>query len=233
MVLSGPAYLRRLTFLPLGFVGSVLPAMSKYFQNNKRTFLGMSYERTLKYLFIMIIPIAVGFSLLSKPIIHLVYGANFDSSVILLGILGWMLVFSFMNHSAMIAFAAIDREKTFVHYQAIGTMANLVFGVLLILLFNAAGLCVANVISQGIIFCLSSFELSKFFKEINIYRILIRPFCSAVIMGVFICIFFRLGLLILIPVAALVYISCLVLLKTFNINELSTLKTMFLNKKIT
>lgn len=219
-----------LTFLPLAFVGSVLPAMSKYYHLNNRTLLCLSYERTLKYLFIIIIPIAVGFTVLGGPIIHFVYGDRFESSVILLKILGWMLVFSFLNHSSMIAFSAIDKERTFVNFQAIGTIANLILGIVFIHFFNAKGLCFSNLFSQGIIFCLSSYELSKLFHEINLYRLFIKPLIAAFLMGIFIFFFFQVNLIFLIVCSSILYALFLLALKTFNVNEISTVKKMLINQ---
>jgi O-antigen/teichoic acid export membrane protein len=216
-----------LTFLPTAFVGSVLPAMSKYYKEKAVGYYSLSYERTVKYLFIMIIPIVVFFTISARPIIGLLYGAEFLISSPILQVLSWMLIFSFLNTACMIAFSAMDDERIFVRIQALGSIVNVAAGYLLIRKFSGMGLGMTVVLSQFFIFFWSTLRLSKSIPDVKILKVVFKPVVAASGMGLVLALIRNWNMAYTIPVCGLVYAVLLLSLKSFNLNEFSTVRSLF------
>ena len=217
-------------FIPMAFVGAVLPAMSKFSQKRMHESLVKTYEGTIKHLLIIVLPVAVGISILADDFILMVYGREYIQSIIVLRILIWLLVFSFLNQACMIAFVSINKEKKFVIIQALGTLVNFCVNIALIPLIGAVGVSIATVLAQIVIFAFSAYVLSKYFCEARIRKISVRPVLSVLLMSFFLFLFKKQDVIILVPLSGLLYGVTLYSLKTFNNNELSILRELFRRK---
>lgn len=218
------------SFMPTAFVGSVLPAMSKFSYKRKENHLNLTFERTLKYLFILSLPMSIGLFCLSEKIIQLIYGSDFQSSVNILRIVGWFLVFSFLNHGCMIGYAAIGQEKRFVRNQIWGTMIALVMNLSLIPWIGGLGLAIVAVFSQIVIFSLSMISLSRFYRLSRFYLQFLKPSLVGLIMGIFLRLLYAQSLFVLIGCGAILYGFGLALSRTFKANELTTIR-FYINSK--
>ena len=218
------------SFIPAAFVGAVLPAMSKFSHYDTGKKLVKTYEGTIKYLLIIILPIAAGMSILADDIILLVYGEKFVQSIIVLRILIWSPVFSFLNRGCMIAFASINKEKKLVRIQVLGTIVNFCVNISLIPLFGPVGVSIATVASQVVVFAFSAYIISKDFGQASIGKVSLKPLLAVLIMSLFLVLFKQQNIIILIPIAALLYSLTLLLLKAFDNDELSILKELYRKK---
>jgi len=218
------------SFIPAAFVGAVLPAMSKFSQRSMHESLVKTYEGTIKYLLIIVLPLAVGISILADDFILMVYGREYIQSIIVLRILIWSLVFSFFNYACMIAFASINKEKKFVRIQVLGTLVNFCANITLIPLMGPVGVSIATVFSQIIVFAFSAYILSKSFRQAGIQKISMRPVLAVILMSFFLFLFKQQDAIILVPLSGLLYGLALFLLRTFNNNELYILRELFRRK---
>jgi len=219
-------------FIPMAFVGAVLPAMSRFSQKNMHESLAKTYEGTIKYLLITALPLAVGTSVLADDFILMIYGEKFIQSIIVLRILIWFLVFSFLNRACMIAFASMNKEKRFLRFQVLGTIVNFSLNMILIPLLGHAGVSIAVVLSQIAVLVFSVHTLSKHFRQARIREICIKPVLAVLLMTVFLFLFRQQNIMILVPVSALVYSLALFSLRTFNHDELSILRELFRRKAV-
>jgi O-antigen/teichoic acid export membrane protein len=220
-----------LTFLPMAFVGAVLPAMSKFRESGDETSFRVSYEKSLKYLFILIIPIAVAFSILAGPVIRLLYGTPFDRSVPMLRILIWMLVFAFLNQASMIAFSAMDRESVFVRFQAAGTVFNVACSLFLIPRTGGIGLCAANTGSQALIYLLSARKLSSLVPGIRSWDIFPKALAASVLLGAALVPLRHYPVLALLAGYGLTYLLLLFAIRTFGSSELRTFRELLFRRR--
>ena len=85
-----------LVFLPSVITTSTFPVMSKYFKDSFYAF-SFAYARTFKYLFAAGLLIAVVVTFASDKIIYIVYGSEYQNSVIALQILIWATAIMFIN----------------------------------------------------------------------------------------------------------------------------------------
>ncbi|MFX0195089.1 MAG: flippase [Candidatus Hodarchaeota archaeon] len=219
-------------FIPMAFVGGVLPAMSKFSHKSMNESLVKTYEGTIKYLLIIALPLAVGISILADDFIIMIYGGKFIESIIVLRILVWLLVFSFLNHAFMIAFASINREKIFLKFQMLGAIVNFALNIVLISLWGHIGVSIGVVLSQIVVFALSVQALSKHFRQARILDICVKPVLAVLLMTIFLFLFRQQNVLILVPVSAVLYSFALFSLRTFNHDELSILRALFRRKLV-
>lgn len=67
-----------LTLFYSAYITVIFPVMSKFFKNNANLLL-ISFEKSIKYLMIIMIPIAVATMFYSLYIIQLIYGHGYDA----------------------------------------------------------------------------------------------------------------------------------------------------------
>jgi O-antigen/teichoic acid export membrane protein len=221
-----------LTFLPMAFTGAVLPAMSKFRESGDQTSFRLSYEKSLKYLFILIIPIAVSFTVLAEPLIGLLYGGSFGPSIPMLRVLIWMLVFAFLNQAFMVAFSAMDLEANFVRIQAAGTVFNVACALLLIPKSGGIGLCAANAGSQALIVLLSARSLMARIPDVRPAHLFAKPLITAVVLGATLVPLRHHALAVLLPGYGLAYLSLLFAIRTFGEGEIRMFRQLLSKRGI-
>ena len=80
--------------IPIVFTSSIYPVLSKLHQDSKQSFRETCAQAT-KYLLYLALPMAFFVTLWAKPIVSLLYGANFDPSVAAVQILIWSAAIMF------------------------------------------------------------------------------------------------------------------------------------------
>ncbi len=178
-----------LQFLPMAFIASLYPAMSYYWLNNKEQ-LVVAFRRSMDYLFLISVPISIGVFLLSDQILLLFKsyyeGANWPLKISILA-----LVFIFINFPIGSLLNACDRQARNTRNMAITLISAIILNIILIPRFQAVGASIVVLVSNALMFVLGIIECRKIieyrFKDsfFNFLKILI----SAILMGLFICLF--------------------------------------------
>ena len=207
-------------FIPVAFTGAVLPAMAKFSSQNLKEQLYRTYEGTIKFLLIFILPIALGTTILAEKFVLLIYGSEYSESISVLQILIWFLVFSFLNHGFFNAFATMYKEKVFVRFQCYGTLIQFICNVALILLVGVVGVSIATLVSQMVIFVFSTHYLSKHFHRLQVRNIYMKPMYAILPMGVFLLYNKQMNTMLLVLISVVLYVVSLLLFKTFDKEEL-------------
>jgi O-antigen/teichoic acid export membrane protein len=215
-----------LGFLPLAFVGSVLPAMSRYHEAGETALWRTRYGQTLRYLFILIAPMSVVFTLFPDRTIALLYGPSFRASGPILLALSWMLVFSFLNHGAMIALSSMDREKSFVLIQVAGTALNLAAAVPLILKWEGLGLALSQLAGQAFIFAAGAVRLSRWASVRDHLLALWKPSAAALLLGLVLWMLRGLPFAALLAVSAAAYPVLLLAIRAFSPKEIRAMRDL-------
>ena len=89
-----------LLFFYGAFSAAVFPCMSNCYGNSSKESFALIFEKSVKYLWMISLPLGVGITLLAERIITLIYGAGYSPSVIALQILVWAHVVIYMNSYA-------------------------------------------------------------------------------------------------------------------------------------
>lgn len=110
------------------------------------------YEKNVSSLYSIILYLAlaqsIAFFVLAKPIIYLLYGTDYTSSIPVLRILIWYLMFSFMGVIRNVWILAEQKQKYLWLINLLGAGFNVVFNFILIPYYGACGAAFASFATQ-------------------------------------------------------------------------------------
>jgi O-antigen/teichoic acid export membrane protein len=212
-----------LILIPAAFMVSLFPIMSASFKNSKERLI-KSYRLCFRYLLIIILPIAIGTTLLADEFIFLLYGAEFAGSASALQILIWALVFTSVNLVLLHLLISINKQKLNTFSHTMCAIANVVLNFILIPMLSYNGAAIATVATTVVLFIASFYFVSKHLQLISLHKILIKPVISGLVMGAFVYYFIDVNIFLLIPLAAAIYLVALFILKTFSEEDMDIAK---------
>ena len=137
-------------FVPLALTAALYPRMSEYFVTQKEK-LSVILHDSIKYLFVVSMPIAIGICILAKPIIVMLYGNAFLPSVLPLQILIVSLVFSFIGFPIGACLNACNRQVTQTSIVAAVMVLNIILNLLLIPKIGVAGAALAALLGNTLL----------------------------------------------------------------------------------
>ena len=217
-------------FIPTVYTNAIYPVLSRYYKESKKG-LSLLYEKSFKYLYIIGLPISVGLYLLAGRIIYFFYGASYSGSKIALQIISWYLFIKFLNFLLGTVLSSIDKQNKRMLGQGLTAIFNVLLNILLIPLIGYVGAAWSTFATEVFLFVLYYFYVSKSMYFYNFTVILMKPAIAVVIMSLAVE-FLGFGLVATALFSALVYFAVLFILKTFDKDDYSILKTIFRNEKI-
>ena len=209
--------------LSFGYIVALFPVMSQSYVQSKSSF-AHSCAMSIKYLFIVTFPAALGIAVLSERIIALVYGPDFIAAAITLKILIWTACFFPVMLVFSRALMASGNQKADLWANVFALVVNVLLNLLLIPKYGYIGAAAATVLSI-ILFLLIQY-LAVFYLVIKVDLIphLVKPFVAGVLMSGFVYICKDYNLVVAIVVPAIAYFGFLVLFRTFTPSELLLLR---------
>ena len=215
-----------LMVIPAGFTGALFPVFSNLYRTAGES-LPFTCEKAIKILFIFILPVAAGTTMLAGKLITLFYGSGFSNAVIALKILIWASVLIFVNFVLTQLLIAIDRQK----YNAVFAVVCAVFNLSLNLLFiPSAGYVAASIITvltEALLFIMCFAVISKHLGVIPLHRVIYKPLITCGLMCIALYYVRGLALFLSVPAAALVYLLCLKLVRALDEKDYRILKSLF------
>lgn len=208
------------------YQGVIFPVMSKFFAESK-DLLKSSYELSVKYLLLIIIPISVGVFFYARPLVDLIYSNQYSLATTPVQILIWTVSFLFINGAASILLNAIDKEKTVTKVYIIAALFNVALNFILIPHMSYDGAAITTVASEILIMALMMREISR--TEYSPDWSLLKNVVKVVICGIILAIVLyviNVSLWLAIPIGLVVYLASLYLTGTiddtdrFIINEI-------------
>lgn len=182
--------LEQFTIIPLYFMNSVLPVLSKAIKEE-----GEKYKTIIRYAFdflaAMSAPMVVGAYLLAYPIIFIISTPDFLSRVnegfygsdIALKILVFALLFQFINILFVFILIAVNKQGKLLYINGACVIMNILINLFLIPRYGFIGACVTYVFSELFILIASAITARHYLKfSINLMNIL-KIIFSAAIMG--------------------------------------------------
>ena len=134
-------------FIPLALVAALYPKFSEYFVHDKKK-LAYIFERGVKYLLLIAIPIAIGISILAKDIILLLYTEEYIASILPLQILIMSLIFSYLSFPIGAFLNACDKQKAQTTIVGVVMLVNIVLNVFLIPQYGIVGAAIAALVGN-------------------------------------------------------------------------------------
>jgi O-antigen/teichoic acid export membrane protein len=223
--------LEALIIFPTFFLAALFPFFTR-FHKSSRDSLFKAYEGAFKLLLILILPIAVAMTVISDKFTIIIFGMEFIQSAIVLRILIWACLLMFLNTLLSYLIIAIGKQHFNIISFGISALASVILNVLLIPSYSYVGTSLALVGSQIIIFIFSfSFVSSQLFR-LSLYKIIIKPLLSSLILGGLLWYINCLNLFLLIPIGMIFYFGILILFRTFSREDILRIKSLFKLQKI-
>lgn len=129
----------------------LFPVMSRFFVNQKEL-IWKSYEKSVKYLLAVALPMCAGIFIYAKQVILLIYNHSYTDAILPLKISIWTVVMLFLNGVTMLVLNAIDMEKRVTTIYLIGAGVNALLNYWLIPRYSYNGSAIATLISVSLIF---------------------------------------------------------------------------------
>lgn len=221
-----------LTVLPGAFATAFFPAMSYYFKHDRGK-LKSIFEKSVLYLTVVSLPIAVGTILIARPLIITIYTDAFEASVVALQIFMVSLFFLFINYPVGNFLNAVNRQTINTVNMGIALLLNIVLNIFLIPKFTYIGAALAALASTVFLVLLGLpwvYGMIKFDVAFILWRFA-KVVLACAFMGVIIYFLqgaVGLGLVILIAAAA--YPALLLLLRAVTVEEIRALKSSITQK---
>ncbi|WP_457549426.1 flippase [Archaeoglobus sp.] len=224
-----------LGIIPGAFMMSVFPFLSEYFQNSKEVYKRI-YKLCFKYMSMLIIPIAVGTTLLAEPIIKLIYGYKYLPSVSALQVLIWSEVFVFIGVVYNQILISANKQNIIIILTGTSAIINIILNILLIPIYGIVGAGIATVISYAFGFLIGIFLSTTRDYSISAFKSMIKPTFVSIIIGIYIYyikfLFNKnfLYLFITILTAPVIYLFILYLINGITHEDIKIFKKIVLSK---
>ena len=202
----------------------IFPVMSKFFKNDESMLL-ILYEKSIKYLMLAIIPIAIATMYYSTDIINLIYGHQYDASSSVLSILIWTVCLIFISGAGNTLLNASYKEVTVTKIYAIAALFNVILNIILIPYLSYDGAAITTVLSDVLIVVIQSYVIYKLGHRPNkkLYYDLVKIILGSIILGIALY-FLNLNMWVALPVGIIIYFTTIYLLRVFDDDDSYVIK---------
>lgn len=206
------------------YIAVIFPVMSKFFKNDKKLLL-ISYEKSIKYLMLVMIPLAIATMFYSLDIIQLIYGHQYDAASSVLSILIWTVCLLFISGAGNNLLNASHKEVTVTKIYAIAAAFNIILNLFMIPYFSYNGAAITTVLSDILIVALQTYVIYKLGHRVNrkLYYDLIKIITGSIILGIALY-FLNLNMWVAIPVGIIIYLATVYLLRVFDKDDKYVIK---------
>lgn len=213
---------------------AVIPSITASMVRQDYKLLRSKIDLAIRTVLIITIPAAMGIFLLAKPILLLLFTdlTYIDVTVSILKLGTISIVLFALSTISIGILQGLDYLKLPIRHALISLFVKVVFNILLLFVLNTNlyGMVITNIIFAACSAYLNFRSVKKLAGiQINQYKTLMAPTMSALIMGGFILLGYKLlsllsnshaMVLVIIPFAMVVYGVCLIILKAFSKEEL-------------
>lgn len=198
------------------YTSVIFPVMSRMHKNDKKM-LNVSFEKSVKYLMIIIIPIAVATQFYSTDIVLLFFGEDYTACSTPLNILIWTICLIFFNAAVATALNASFKELVVAKLNFIAVIFNILLNLYMIPKYTYNGAAITTVLTDLLLLFLYIYSM----KQINLipnkkfYLDMIKIIIGSIILGLALY-FLNLNMWIAIPVGIIIYFTAIFLLRVFD-----------------
>lgn len=209
-----------LMFIPGVSLAALYPVVSRFYVSSEES-VRFVYRKSLKYLSLLGLPIAVGTTILADRIILGIFQEGFAPSIIALRVLVWMVPIGFLTAVFGTILASMNRQGLAAKIVLAYTIVNVVMNLILIPRYSYVAAAMVVVATSLMAFVPLFIFLSKLVCRISLPKVLFRPIIASGLMALFLLFFSGLSLWLLVPVAAIMYFAVLILLGAFSKEDLN------------
>ena len=206
------------------YTAVIFPVMSKFFEKDESMLL-VSFEKSIKYLLMIIVPLAVATVFYSTDVIHLIYGHEYDAASSVLSILIWTVCLLFISGACNNLLNASHKELTVTKIYAAAAVFNIVFNLFMIPHLSYDGAAITTVLSDLLIVILQAYIIFKLGHRPNkrLYLDVVKIIIGSCILGLALYIL-NINMWLAIPVGIIIYLVAIYLLRFFDNDDKYVIK---------
>jgi len=190
------------------------------------------YNRSLGYLMMISLPIAVGVTILADQIILFLYGIDYAPSIIALRILIWVLPFMYASEFLGYVIVIANKEALVARAVIISTGFNILLNIFLVPKYGYIAASVMTVITEMVLVGQYIYFLRNQNTGLEWSRIIALPLVSSLLMGVIVYILqTRIHFLFNVIIGVVVYFIVSLAIGVIGKEELLFLKQFFLPRQ--
>ena len=121
------------------YQSSIFPVMSKFFKESQYL-IKKSYELSIKYLLLLLLPLCIFVFLYARPLLDLIYSSQYSLAESAVKILIWTVIILFVNGAASTLLNAIDKETVVTKVYMAAAIFNVVINFILIPILSYDGI---------------------------------------------------------------------------------------------
>ena len=207
-----------LSYVPLMVGSAMFPTVARVFHESPDSARPI-FSGVIRAMILIGIPVAVGTTLLSQPIINLIYGEAYEAAANPLVVLAWAVGIYYVSTPLVLLLNAIDRQHYATGVVGFAALANVLLNFLLIPFWGPTGAAVATLIAQIAILMLSWKEITRLWGKIGVSRYWVQGIAAAAVMALFVFPFRSYPVVPVVIFGAAAYLGCLILVGGFTRND--------------
>jgi O-antigen/teichoic acid export membrane protein len=215
--------------IPVAFSSALLPFFTKHFSSGTDDLRALSSD-SLRWLFLLILPVVVGTFILADSIITLIYGQKFVPA-------GQVLRFhilSLVPFTTIIVLAniliATDNQKVDLKINIVAAIMNFLLCFLLIPFFAEMGAVWATLFTVIIFNQLQNIYIRRHLFRFRFVDVFGKALLASLAMGVCTYVLRELNIFLNIAISAVVYVVLIVLIQGISREEIQSLRDLVANK---
>jgi len=198
---------------------NLLPAVSRC-RGNPVTLRRIS-EGTQKYILLLTVPLAVGGTLLSRPLMQWVFGPQFVGAAAAFQILIWIIPVSSSRVLYRATLLSHGQQNANLWISLVAVAVNVSLNGLLIPFFSYVGSAAASLIAEVALLVLLHRCVSRAVTPLPLAGHLWKPLLASVVMAGFVAWYDSIGIVARVLGGFLVYVLTGLFLKAFNFREIA------------
>lgn len=215
-----------LTIIPAAFTSAIYPLLSRYFKESKES-LRLLYNKSLKYLIMLAIPVGIGTTIISPQIIGFLYGPEYSGSVIALQLLVWGGAAWFVSFGVNTALKSVNRQRTLAWIAGAAVILNVSLNLFLIPQYSYIGAGIATIITEFFVLLAGLLKIRDSLPLRGASSTVAKSLLSGVVMSLALYCLSGLHVLLLVAISIALYFPVMFLLRGLGKDDIMLFKKLF------
>jgi len=163
---------------------AIFPVISNYYTTSMDSLKSLLLQ-TARLMVTLALPLAVGGTVLARPIMNLIYGAKYEAGIIAFQILVWTFAINCIDTIYSRGLLASNRQNKYALVLTVVAASNVLLNFVLIPLLGLLGAAIATVLAQIIALLMFYIEFSEIL-QVSFKGYVLKPAVASAIMALFI-----------------------------------------------
>lgn len=173
--------IQSLTLLPYTLAIPLFPHLSRLGRSSHKE-LFQTFEKTMKFMYLLSVPFFVILATLSYTIILLIFGEKYIDSYIALQLLSVTVLFLFPTTQFIYLFSALGNQRFYTICSVVGIIVNIGLDIILIPRLDFIGACIGTLVAEISLFAVGVYYTKLLRSDISYLRASWKPLAAGVLM---------------------------------------------------